>query len=137
MRHPRPLAFPTLLLCAGLLVLPALSHAAPLTNGMPASDLLGQYDDSLTNPQPVYTKSGADNAQNILGFDHAAQGAVDTVRHRLFLFDYYNGRVLVYNLDSKDHLIDHIPDYVLRCVGFPRWHSLRTSKNEWSGIDVR
>jgi hypothetical protein len=40
---------------------PTLVSAA-ISNGMNASDLLGQYDDSSpTSPSPVYTKSAANN----------------------------------------------------------------------------
>ncbi|MDQ3075802.1 MAG: hypothetical protein M3Q34_01610 [bacterium] len=40
-----------------------------LINGIPAVDLLGQYDQtSFTNPVPVYTKSGENDGPNKFGF---------------------------------------------------------------------
>ena len=58
----------TAFLSLSIFAVPIFVHAAALTNGMNASDALGQYDDSLTNPQPVYTKSAANNGPNSLGF---------------------------------------------------------------------
>ncbi len=115
MRHSSLLS---LLGASALLLLPVLSHAATLTNGMAASDALGQYDDSLTNPQPVYTKGAANNGANRFGLDFSTSGGtsdatVDESHHRLFLCDPTNNRILVYSLNADDTLPDRIPDYVL------------------------
>jgi DNA-binding beta-propeller fold protein YncE len=88
-------------------------NTATLGNGMSASDAIGQYDASLTNPQPVYTKGTANNGGNILGFNNPFDLALDAVHHRLFVSDFGNNRILVYNLDSSNQLPDRIPDYVL------------------------
>ncbi len=109
-------SFVSLLGASALLLLPVLSHAATLTNGMPASDALGQYDDSLTNPQPIYTKSAANNGPNRFGFNFSnivGGVALDSVHHRLFVADYGNNRVLIYTLGSDNSFIVRVPDYVL------------------------
>ncbi len=79
---------------------------------MPASDVLGQYNDSVTNPQPIFTK-GAQNGGGALGLNWPHDVLVDTTGHRLFVVDSVNNRVLVYPLDSGNNLTSHAPTYVL------------------------
>ncbi|MFA4890375.1 MAG: NHL repeat-containing protein, partial [Candidatus Paceibacterota bacterium] len=84
-----------------------------------ASDLLGQLDE---NDQPVYTKMGIGNSPNNSGLNYPLAGiggvTVDSSNHRLFLSDTYNNRVLIFNLDINNHLIDRIADYVLGQLNF-------------------
>ena len=95
-------------------------NAASISNGMNASDALGEYDDSLTNPQPVYTKSAANNGPNVLGFNGVRDAALDTIHHRLFALDVNNSGVLVYTLNADNTLPDRIPEYLL---GQPDFHA--------------
>lgn len=81
------------------------SYAA--VNGYTASYVVGQPDFSST-----------DCASGLTGYcsSWASDTAVDTVHHRLFMGDYSNSRVLVYQLDSSDRFTDsvpHTPTYVL------------------------
>src|SRR5438270_4579676 len=84
-----------------------LAYAASISNGAPAFDVLGQTDDSLTAPGPVFTKSTADNGPNILGVGFGAGGGIafDSTHHRLFLANI--DRVLVFNLTNGNKLDDH------------------------------
>jgi len=89
-----------------------------ITNGENAVDALGQFDDSISNPQPVYTKNGISDLPGRYGFNFStntvAQAvALDSVNHRLFVADTGNHRVLVYNMTTANVLQDRIPDYVL------------------------
>lgn len=83
---------------------------APYTNGEDAIDFLGQ---------PSFMGTG-ENAQsvNANGFDFPSVTEVDTVNHRLFVADYQNERVLVYNLNSSNELTDKTPDNVLGQANF-------------------
>lgn len=93
--------------------------AATVTNGEEAEGLIGQYDESsYTNPVPVYTKNQPGNKPNLFGLDSPREIAIDTVHHRLFVADSNNGRVLIYNLDGSNVLIDRIPDAVLGQADF-------------------
>ena len=97
---------------------PTISNSA-ITNGANAIDVLGQYDDSTTAPSPIYTKGGANNGPNGLGFSAPQQGIVlDSTNHRLFVSDTSNNRVLVYNLNADDTLINRIPDNILGQINF-------------------
>lgn len=86
---------------------------------MNAENALGQNDALLSSPSPIYTKTTANNGPNKLGLSAPGFGiAVDTVDHRLFVADTSNVRILVYNLDSNNDLLDRIPDNVLGQVNF-------------------
>lgn len=87
---------------------------ADIQDGAPAIDLLGQYDQTdIVNPVPSYTRGARGDAPNRLGFDKVLGLAIDGVNHRLFVSDSGNHRVLVYELDSGNQLVDRIPDFVL------------------------
>jgi sugar lactone lactonase YvrE len=49
---------------------------------------------------------------------YGAGSSIDTVHHRLFVGDSYNYRILVYNLDNNNNLIDHTADHVLGSDNF-------------------
>ncbi|MGL5830613.1 MAG: beta-propeller fold lactonase family protein [Candidatus Altimarinota bacterium] len=94
-------------------------EAGAITNGEGAVDLLGQYDGTnLSDPQPIYTKNGANDSPNRYGLSSPSAVAIDSVGHRLFLADQSNNRVLVYNLNVDNSFIDRIPDFVLGQVDF-------------------
>jgi len=100
--------------------MPTVMHAQ-IVNGEHAVDLIGQYGDNIATPLPVYTKSAANNVANRYGLNAPTGGVtLDDVNHRLFVSDTSNHRVLIYNLDSNDDLIDRLPDNVL---GQPNFYS--------------
>lgn len=90
--------------------LPHWPHAAEAIDGHTATNLLGQIN-GVDAAFP--TSSGADNAPSARGMGEPEGMVIDTAKHRLFVGDYDNHRVLVYNLDSSNHLIDSIADNVL------------------------
>ncbi len=84
-------------------LLPLTTHAA-----YNASDLLGQIDGS---GNPVFTTNAQDTSATTL---YTPAGvALDAVHHRLFVSDEDNYRVVVYNLDSSNNIVDRTADYVL------------------------
>ncbi len=94
--------------------------AMALTNGAPAIDLLGKYDDNIKKPGPIYGKGAMyehgrqpNDAPNRYGLHEPVDVQVDSVRHRLFVVDRQNNRVVVYKLNAKNTLRDRIPDFVL------------------------
>ena len=90
-----------------------------IRDGLNAETALGQTDSSLSDPQPIFTKTAANNGPNPLGLNAPITGlALDTAEHRLFLSDTANNRILVYNLDEDDVLLDRIPDNVLGQLNF-------------------
>jgi DNA-binding beta-propeller fold protein YncE len=92
---------------------------ASITNGEPATNLIGQYDDSsYSDPQPIFTKSGADNSPNKFGLDTPSGVAIDTDTHKLYISDRTNNRVLVFNLSSENQITDFEPDFVLGQTDF-------------------
>jgi uncharacterized protein YjiK len=96
-----------------LCTIPVTTHAV-ISDGANAIDALGQYDGtSVSAPVPSYTKGAAADGPNRVGFNNPTGSVIDTVNHRLFVSDGSNHRVLVYNLDVSNNLIDRVPDNVL------------------------
>src|SRR3989338_2268719 len=87
-------------------LVPTTPAQAIIANGMPAIDVIGQYNPYIANRlEPYFTKRGVNNGPTILGFSAGQRSmAIDTVRHRLFLPDSTNNRVLVFNLDASNVL---------------------------------
>ena len=82
-----------------------------LTNGENAVGVVGQTD---SEGDPSFTTNNSNN--NILdgtGFNAPRGVALDSSGHRLFVGDEYNHRVLVFELDDNNDLIDREADYVL------------------------
>src|SRR3989338_1556233 len=75
---------------------------ALIADGANAIDALGQYDDSLSAPGPIYTKGAANNAPNKLGLSFPQGIALDSANHRLFVADAGNNRILVYTLNTDN-----------------------------------
>src|SRR3989338_8729368 len=75
-----------------------------------ASDCLGQLDSSNAC---VYTKGLTNNSGGNRGLNGVRYSEIDIVNHRLFVSDQLNNRVLIYNLDSSNNLIDRVADKVL------------------------
>jgi len=86
-------------------------------DGQPSSGVLGQID---FNEHPLFTRGGEDNGPSIRGFHLPMDMKLDPVRHRLFVADELNSRILVFNLDSENNLVRWIPDHVL---GQPNFQS--------------
>jgi len=89
-----------------------------ITNHEPAVGVLGQsvptsYTFSST---PNFTTSSI-NSGALLINDHGVSGSkrvlIDATFHRLFLADYGNARVLEFDLDANNDLLDHTADHVL------------------------
>ena len=102
-----------------------------MANGKDAEDVLGQVSaDGAAN----WTTRGANNSSNLnaddTGFYSVRGVGIDTVNHRLFVGDSGNNRVLIFNLNSDNTLIDHIADYVL---GQPNF-TTRTAAATQSGF---
>ncbi|MEK7765147.1 MAG: beta-propeller fold lactonase family protein, partial [bacterium] len=87
-------------------------------NGPNANNALGQYSDETGTLAPVYTKSIVGNTPNRLGLYTPEGVIIDSVGHRLFVSDTFNNRVLVYNLNTSNQLLDYIPDNVLGQADF-------------------
>ncbi len=83
---------------------------ASLTNGADAVNLAGHLD---ALGAVDYTEWGANDGLNGYGFDSPQGVAVHTANHQLFVSDSENDRVLVFNLDAGNNLLDHEADYVL------------------------
>jgi DNA-binding beta-propeller fold protein YncE len=102
-----------------------------LSNGMNASGVIGQYNDNLSDN---FTKNGPNNGPSINGFNSPRRIIMDKVNHRLFLSDDLNNRVLVYNLDSQNRLLNKTPDYVL---GQPDFNTSTALLNEYGLVSPR
>ncbi|MFA5813194.1 MAG: Calx-beta domain-containing protein [Patescibacteria group bacterium] len=86
-------------------------NVAAITNGEEAADLLGQLDGSYL---PVYTTAYVNNVTpNAVGLNFPIDAEIDTVNHRLFVSDESNHRILIFNLDNSNNLIDRAADFVL------------------------
>jgi DNA-binding beta-propeller fold protein YncE len=92
-----------------VLLTPLLTTVIPQTakadSPYEASAVLGQLN--FTNSSPNGALPSADSLQ------YPYFNEVDEVNHRLFVSEYYNHRVVVYNLDSNNELLDATADYVL------------------------
>ncbi len=86
-------------------------------NGANAIDLIGQYtqNDGVT---PDYVGSSQNDVPGMYGLNHPSGNALDAINHRLFISDSDNNRVLVFNLNVSNQLVDRTPDYVLGQASF-------------------
>jgi hypothetical protein len=88
--------------------------AATVTDNENAIDVIGQTD---SGNSPVFTSGGINNSgggPSATGFGGDGLSPVlDTLHHRLFVSDSSNCRVLIFNLDNKNNLLDKVPDHVL------------------------
>jgi SprB repeat/PKD-like domain/Bacterial Ig domain/NHL repeat len=106
-----------------LLVSSLLGHQqvqSQITNGQKAVDLIGQYT-TTAGFVNNWTQSTANNNNGSvygLGFNNPIDPALDKVNHRLFVGDIFNHRILVYNLDASNQLVDKTPDFVLGQTNF-------------------
>ena len=103
-------------------------NVASTANGEDAVNVLGQFDNELNPPGPIYFKGTANNASYKLGLNAPNGVAVDATNHRLFVSDTTNNRILVYNLTTNNTLSDHLPDYVLGQTNY-YWNAVSTTQN--------
>ncbi len=75
-----------------------------------ASDVIGQLNADDT---PNYTKALSFNDPNARGFNIPISVAIDTQRHRLFVAEYGNNRIVVYNLDSNNNISSRVQSNVI------------------------
>ncbi len=94
-----------------------------------ASDVIGQRDGS--NNASYTTNTAAVTASGLSAYIRGI--ALDEVHHRLFISDGSNNRVLVYNLDSANKLIDTTADNVLGQPDMTSNTSLCTSMSGLAG----
>jgi sugar lactone lactonase YvrE len=98
---------------AFVLIVPGLTPSAfaALSDGMSATNGLGHISDGSM----VYDEVLANDPLGSRGFDFLGGGAVaiDTTGHRMFVADLYNGRVLVFNLNDSNVLVEYQADNVL------------------------
>lgn len=97
-------------------------NVASVADGQDATDALGHLDE---NGQPVYTLSF--EGANPQGFNQPNGLALDTVHHRLFASDFENSRVLVFNLNSSNQIVDHTADFV---IGQPDFATIATGDSQ-------
>lgn len=82
---------------------------AAISDGESMTTILG-HEDGLGG---VDFDAGNKNAGNMgTGFTYNEGIALDTVNHRLFVADQYNSRVVVFELDSDNELLDNEADFV-------------------------
>jgi len=111
-----------------------------LSNGENAADMIGQYNSPSSTATINYTKSGAytqgNNTPTELSLSTPSGTAIDTVHHRLFVADYNSSRVLVYNLDVSNILLDHTADYVLGQSNFYSTAQVTTQSSLWNPVGL-
>lgn len=113
------------LVLALIFLLQPISTYALISDGANAIDQLGQYTD-YTLTTNSYTKIGAFNTPNEIGFDGAWGVAMDSIGHRLFVSNRAGNRIVVYNLNSSNQLVNKIPAYVLGQSDFVNNSALNT-----------
>lgn len=118
-----PLLAPLLL--AALVLVPPLAEAT-INNGENAIDILGQFNSWNSTPTyqgdttADYVKGCVNNGASPLGFyennstvNENPGMALDATNHRLFVSDFMNNRVLVFNLNSSNQLSSKVAANVL------------------------
>jgi DNA-binding beta-propeller fold protein YncE len=81
-----------------------------ISNGMAASSVLGQ---------PDFVSGGTGLYQlNSQGLSNPSDSVIDPTTHKLFVDDSSNNRILIYNLNSNNQLINQSPAFVLGQINF-------------------
>ncbi|MBL8023560.1 MAG: NHL repeat-containing protein, partial [Elusimicrobia bacterium] len=118
----------------GFLLLMAPWRAdAVISDGMNAENILGQLDDS---DNPVWNTNVPNYRPNAQGFNIPTDVAIDTSTHRLFVTDYSNNRVLVFDLDSSNNLVDRTADHVLGQPNFSGFQYQTTQNGMYNPIGL-
>jgi DNA-binding beta-propeller fold protein YncE len=84
--------------------------AEPGNDGPNAIDSLGFLDGA---DAPLYGSVISETSPNAQGFNVPEGMTMDESNHRLYVSDTGNNRVLVFNLNSSNRLVDYTADYVL------------------------
>jgi sugar lactone lactonase YvrE len=103
-----------------------VSDVASITDGEGAVNELGQVDANNPDPlafDPIFTKGDTNANPTRVTLKGDSSVTFDYVRHRLFVCDRFNGRLLVFNLDANNRLVDKVPDFVL---GQPDFNGIST-----------
>ncbi|MBK8574506.1 MAG: hypothetical protein IPN90_02095 [Elusimicrobia bacterium] len=99
----------------GLLSAALWAGDTAIVDGQNAEDVVGQTD---AGGNAVFTDGTPYDSQRLEGFNLPYDVEVDTVSHRLFVCDYSSSRIMVYDLDSSNALVDRTADRVLGQTGF-------------------
>ncbi|MBI5126329.1 MAG: beta-propeller fold lactonase family protein [Candidatus Taylorbacteria bacterium] len=91
----------------------AIFDITTLTDNEAAVDVLGTYDE---NGDPTHLRSSY--TTNSKGLYYPASVQVDTNNHRIFITEGSNNRVVVFNLNSNNQIVDRTADNVLGQPGF-------------------
>ncbi|MEI7918323.1 MAG: hypothetical protein WCH58_02975 [Candidatus Saccharibacteria bacterium] len=113
-----------ILLAFGVFYTPAIVNAYS-TNGQNAFNAVGQ---TLTTGAVNYTSSTPNNPMNV-GMQKPSGATIDATRHKAFVVDSVNNRVLVYDLDSSNNFIDYLADYVIGQPNFSQTTPNRGAAN--------
>lgn len=79
-------------------------------NANSAVDMLGQTN---ADGSPAWGKKTINNIDLSVTLKEPEHSIMDSVKHRLYVSDSDNGRVLVFNLNSSNELVDRRADFVL------------------------
>lgn len=93
--------------------------SAYISDGANAINVVGMVNTELGNP--YYNSSTEDNGEgspNQRGLNRPTGVVIDPTDHRLFVSDRQNNRIMVYNLNSSNVLIDYTADNVLGQANF-------------------
>ncbi len=98
-----------------------------IDDGMNASDEVGQTDGS---GDPDFSRRVPDDFHpNSRDFRSSAGTAIDPAHHLLFVADTADARVLVFQLNANNQLVDHTADYVLGQSNFTDTYKGHSSSN--------
>ncbi len=103
-----------------------------------AEGVIGQRTTEVTpmGTTPVFTLdntfSGGGAVPNDRSFYDVGDTVVDTTNHRLFIADKYRNRILIFNLDSNNNLIDRIADNVLGQPDFTDFSAAVASQSHFA-----
>jgi hypothetical protein len=86
--------------------------------GHDADDEVGQVDNDVPDALTSILTKGSDDLPNRVGMSTPSNAVFDTKNHRLFVSETGNNRVLEYDLNSSNELIDRVPDHVLGTASF-------------------
>lgn len=109
-----------------------MAYSSTITqNGQSASFTVGQTTPAGTS----YFYSNAVNNPINKGFDTPSSIAIDTDHHQLFVTDTGNNRVLIYNLNNSNDLIDVYADRVLGQSDFSKTATNRGGSVTAAGLN--
>lgn len=94
-------------------------------NGQPASDVIGQ---SSPDGSGSYTSATVNNPSNV-GLNGPSGVSLDTTRHKAYVADTNNHRILVYSLNNDNTFPDYRADYV---VGQSNFSNTRANRGTGS-----